>query len=65
MGYAPKLKHWVTIWVEPLVLARGEMVSVGVSPKLKHWVTIWVEPLVLARGEMVSVGVSVWAMRQS
>ena len=21
--YPPKLKHWGTIWVEPLVLARG------------------------------------------
>ena len=60
MGRAvsPKLKHWVTIWVEPLVLAHGEMVLAGVCiPKLKHWVTIWVEPLVLARGEMVAVGV--------
>ena len=54
VGYPPKLKHWVTIWAEPLVLARGEMVSVGVYiPKLKHWVTIWAEPLVLARGERV------------
>ena len=53
-GVSPKLKHWVTLWVEPLVLVRGVMVSVGVYiPKLKHWVTIWVEPLVLARGERV------------
>ncbi len=54
---SPKLKHWGTIWVEPLVLARGVMVAVDylcrLSPKLKHWVTICAEPLVLARGERV------------
>jgi hypothetical protein len=26
VGYLPKLKHWVTIWVEPLVLVRSERV---------------------------------------
>ena len=26
----PKLKHWGTIWVEPLVLAHVVMVAVGI-----------------------------------
>ncbi len=50
----PKLKHWGTIWVEPLVLAHVVMVALGylcgLSPKLKHWVTICSEPMALIRG---------------
>ena len=48
-----KLKHWVTIWVEPLTLVCGVVYLCGPSPKLKHWVAIWIEPLVLASGEIV------------
>ena len=56
-GYPTKLTIGVLYWVEPLVLASGEMVAVGylyrLSPKLKHWVTICAKPMALARCERV------------
>ena len=52
LWYPPKLKHWVTIWVEPLALVHGDG-FVRLSPKLKHWVTICAEPLALVHGERI------------
>jgi hypothetical protein len=46
----PKLKHWGTIWVEPLVLAHVVMVAVGIRKAKALCYHICAEPLALLRG---------------